>query len=120
MLQINCKIMKYESNNFQFEAEMPWEPAGEGVVRQIMAHNDDLMMVKVKFETGAVGTPHTHPHSQATYVASGVFEFTTDGETKTVRPGDGVYMKPGILHGCKCLEAGVVIDTFSPVREDFL
>ena len=99
--------MKYESNNFQFEAEMPWESAGEGIVRQIMGYNDNLMMVKVKFETGAIGTPHTHPHTQTTYVASGVFEFTTDGETKIVRPGDGVYMKPGILHGCICLERSV-------------
>ena len=57
--------MKYESNNFQFEAEMPWESAGEGIVRQIMGYNDNLMMVKVKFETGAIGTPHTHPHTQA-------------------------------------------------------
>ena len=112
--------MKYESNNFQFEAEMLWESAGEGIVRQIMGYNDNLMMVKVKFETGAIGTPHTHPHTQTTYVASGVFEFTTDGETMIVRPGDGVYMKPGILHGCICLEAGVLIDTFSPMREDFL
>ena len=62
-----------ESNNFQYEGEMKWENAGAGVVRQIMAYNDDLMMVKVKFETGAVGSPHTHPHTQATYVASGVF-----------------------------------------------
>lgn len=112
--------MIYESNNFQYEAKIAWEPAGEGVVRQIMAYNDDLMMVKVKFETGAVGTPHTHPHTQATYVASGVFEFTTDGETQIVRAGDGVYMKPGVQHGCKCLEAGVLIDTFSPMRKDFL
>ena len=37
--------MKYESNNFQFEAEMPWEAAGEGIVRQIMGYNDNLMMV---------------------------------------------------------------------------
>ena len=109
-----------ESNNFQYESEMKWENAGAGVVRQIMAYNDDLMMVKVKFETGAVGTPHTHPHTQATYVASGVFEVTTDGETKIVHPGDGIYMKPGVLHGCRCLEAGVLIDTFSPIRKDFL
>ena len=109
-----------ESNNFQYESEMKWENAGAGVVRQIMAYNDDLMMVKVKFETGAVGTPHTHPHTQATYVASGVFEFTTDGETKIGHPGDGIYMKPGVLHGCRCLEAGVLIDTFSPIRKDFL
>ena len=101
--------MKYESNNFQFEAEMPWESAGEGIVRQIMGYNDNLMMVKVKFETGAIGTPHTHPHTQTTYVASGVFEFTTDGETKIVRPGDGVYMKPGIL-GSWCSDRHVQSD----------
>ena len=112
--------MKTKSADFIIGPETPWENAGEGVVRQIMAYNDDLMMVKVKFETGAVGTPHTHPHTQATYVASGVFEFTTDGETKIVHPGDGIYMKPGVLHGCRCLEAGVLIDTFSPIRKDFL
>ena len=99
---------------------MPWEPAGEGVTRQIMGYNDNMMMVKVKFEKGAAGTPHTHPHTQTTYVASGVFEFTTDGETRIVRAGDGVYMKPGAEHGCVCLEAGILIDTFSPIRQDFL
>lgn len=113
-------MAKRESANFQFEKELKWEYPSEGVSRQIMAYNDGLMMVKVKFETGAIGTPHTHPHTQATYVAGGVFEFTTDGETKTVKTGDGVYMKPGVLHGCKCLEEGILIDTFAPVREDFL
>lgn len=112
--------MKSQSNNFQFEKEIEWQEAGKGVVRQIMAYNDDLMVVKVKFETGAIGAPHTHPHTQATYVASGVFEFTTNGETKIIRTGDGVYMEPGVLHGCKCLEGGLLIDTFSPMRKDFL
>lgn len=112
--------MQRESNNFQFEKEIAWQYPDNGVSRQIMGYNDDIMMVKVKFETGAVGTPHTHPHSQTTYVVSGVFEFTTDGETKTVKAGDGVYMKPDVLHGCKCIEAGILIDTFSPMRADFL
>lgn len=112
--------MEKESVSFQFDKEMKWEQAGERVVRQIMGYNDDVMMVKVKFETGSVGTPHTHPHTQVTYVASGLFEFTVGGETKVVGVGDGVYMKPNVLHGCKCLEAGVLIDTFSPMRRDFL
>ena len=103
--------MNHESANFQFEKEIGWQDLGGGVQRQ---------MVKVKFEAGAVGAPHTHPHTQVTYVASGVFKFTTDGETKVIRTGDGVYMKSGVLHGCECVEAGVLIDTFNPVREDFL
>lgn len=112
--------MKYESQNFQYNSEMPWQDLGGGVSRQMMGYNDQIMMVKVKFETGAVGSMHTHPHTQATYVESGKFEFTTDGETRIVSQGDGVYMKPNTLHGCTCLEAGVLIDTFAPIREDFL
>lgn len=112
--------MQRESTSFQFEKEISWEYPGTGISRQIMAYNDHIMQVKVKFETGAIGTPHTHPHSQATYVASGAFEFTVGGETKIVKTGDGVYMQPDVLHGCKCLEAGLLIDTFAPMREDFL
>ncbi|MCD7901094.1 MAG: cupin domain-containing protein [Bacteroides sp.] len=112
--------MKKESLNFLFENEIKWEYPSEGVSRQIMGYNDDMMMVKVKFDTGAIGTQHKHPHTQTTYVVSGIFEFTTDGETKIVRPGDGVYMKPGVMHGCVCVEEGILIDTFAPIREDFL
>lgn len=112
--------MQKESARFQFEDRIVWQYPDKGVSRQVMAYNDTIMMVKVKFETGATGTPHTHPHSQATYVVSGVFEFTTDGETRTVRTGDGVYVRPNTPHGCKCIESGLLIDTFSPMRADFL
>ena len=76
--------MKQESDSFQFENTTEWESAGVGVIRQIMAYNKNMMMVKVKFETGAEGAPHTHPHTQATYVVSGIFEFTVGGETEIV------------------------------------
>ena len=78
------------------------------------------MLVKVKFEKGAVGTPHEHFHSQSTYVASGVFEFRVGDETVIVKAGDGIYMEPDIIHGAVCIEAGILIDTFSPMRADFL
>ena len=58
--------------------------------------------------------------SQATYVASGKFELNIGGETRILEAGDGYYVAPDELHGCVCLEAGVLIDTFSPVRADFL
>lgn len=112
--------MKTRSSNFQIESETVWEKAGEGIERQIMGYDGQLMMVKVKFEKGAVGTAHEHFHSQATFVVSGRFEFHTEGESKIVKAGDGIYMAPDVLHGCTCLEAGVLIDTFSPMRLDFL
>ena len=78
------------------------------------------MMVKVVFEEGAVGTMHEHYHSQATYVASGKFELTIGEEKRILEAGDGYYVAPDVLHGCMCLEAGILIDTFSPMRADFL
>ncbi|MDR3119526.1 MAG: cupin domain-containing protein [Mediterranea sp.] len=112
--------MKTRSETFLYENQIPWEPAGESVVRQVMGYDGQVMLVKVKFEKGAVGTAHTHYHTQTTYVASGKFEFTVDGERKTVSTGDGIYIEPDVLHECVCLEAGILIDCFSPMRADFL
>lgn len=113
-------IKKTRSEVFLFESQKEWEPAGEGVVRQIMGYDGQIMLVKVKFKKGAVGTPHSHYHTQNTYVASGKFEFTVNGVKKVVSAGDGIYIEPDVVHGCKCLEAGVLIDCFSPMRADFL
>lgn len=109
------------SEKFMFEAQTPWEQTSDkGVVRQVMGYNGTVMMVKVKFEKGAVGAAHAHYHTQVTYVAAGKFEFTIGGETKIVSAGDALYMAPDVKHGCKCLEAGLLIDCFSPMRETFL
>ena len=108
------------SSTFVMEQEQEWQPAGDGVTRQILGYDGRVMLVKVKFEKGAVGTPHAHPHTQTTYVASGKFEFTVGDEIKVVGPGDGIYMAPDILHGCVCLEPGVLVDCFAPMRADFL
>ena len=112
--------MKTRSDIWQIEKEMEWEPVGNGVSRQIMGYDGQLMMVKVKFEKGGVGTVHTHYHTQVTYVVSGKFELTIGDERKIIEAGDGYYVAPDVAHGCVCLEEGVLIDTFSPMRQDFL
>ncbi len=108
------------NGNFIFESDTECEVVGEGVSRQILGFDQKIMTVKVKFEKGSVGCVHKHPHVQTTYVASGVFEFQIGEESKIVKTGDGLYMEPNLQHGVKCIEAGVLIDTFSPAREDFL
>ena len=110
--------MKTCSETFQFEKDL--ENPAPGVNRQIMAYDGQLMMVKVKFDKGAIGSMHEHYHSQATYVVSGKFELTIGDKKEILSAGDGYYVAPDELHGCVCLEAGILIDTFSPVRADFL
>ena len=111
---------KTRSEVFMYEKDLPWEPAGENVTRQILGYDGQITMVKVKFEKGSVGTLHKHYHTQVSYVVSGKFEFTIDGKTKIVSAGDALYMEPDVLHGCVCLEAGVLIDCFTPMRADYL
>ena len=113
-------MKKTRSNTFILENEKAWELAGEGVVRQILGYDGQVMLVKVKFEQGAVGTPHTDNHTQTSYVASGKFEFTVHGEKQSVSAGHGVYIEPDAEHGCTCLEVGILIDCFSPMRAVFL
>jgi quercetin dioxygenase-like cupin family protein len=100
--------------------EVEWEEVAPGMKRKIMAHDERLMLVKVEFEKNGVGALHQHPHTQITYVERGLFEVEISGEKKVLGSGDVFYVPPNALHGAVCLEAGVLIDVFSPMREDFL
>ena len=101
-------------------SEIPWEEVDKGIKRKIMAYDDKLMVVKVEFEKGGIGVLHQHYHSQITLVESGSFEVQINGEKKILAAGDAFYIPPNVLHGAICLEAGVLIDVFSPMREDFI
>lgn len=103
-----------------FQSATAQQPAGEGIVRQIMGYDESLMLVRVTFETGAVSPQHAHPHAQSTYVVSGKFNVVIGSGEKLLSAGDGFYIPPHIMHGATCLEAGTLIDSFSPYREDFM
>jgi quercetin dioxygenase-like cupin family protein len=109
-----------QSNLFQFENTTDWQTVGDGVQRQIFGYDDKLMMVKVKFAKGSCGTLHNHAHSQVSYVESGAFEMTLGETVKIIRTGDGYYVPPFTVHGCVCLEDGMLIDAFNPARWDLL
>ena len=112
--------MKRMSKIFNKAEEIQWEDLGGGVKRQILGWDNQIMMVKIAFEKGAIGAPHQHFQTQTTYCLSGRFEFTVDGEKKVIQEGDGIYISPNLVHGAVCIEEGMLIDVFSPVREDFL
>ena len=109
-----------QSLKFLYAQFTPWADLGNGVRRQIMGYNNNIMMAKIEFKQDAVGALHHHPHSQSTYVVSGIFELTIGDETRIIKPGDGFFAAPDIKHGVVCIEEGVLLDAFSPVREDFL
>ena len=95
-------------------------PLDGGMDRRILAFNDSLMAVEVGFETGSEGAPHTHPHTQLSYVLSGSFRYAVEDESVILNPGDSIVVPGGLIHGTVCLEAGTLLDVFTPCREDFL
>ncbi|PIB25574.1 cupin [Amylibacter kogurei] len=97
-----------------------WMTSGPGAQRRILCQDKDLMMVEFRFEKDGEGLPHNHPHTQTTYVSSGKFEFTVAGVTKILGPGDGMLIPSNAVHSCVCLEAGVLLDSFTPRRDDFM
>lgn len=105
---------------FQLNDTIAWQDLGNGIQRKVLGYNANLMLVKVKFEKNAIGVMHQHEHTQSSFVESGKFELTIGGQTRRLKEGDGYFVPPHVLHGCICLEPGILIDAFSPAREDFI
>lgn len=105
---------------FVDSSSVQWTWLAEGVERQILSYGPDLMLVRVRFQPGAVGAIHNHPHRQATYVAHGSFEVTVGDMVRTLNEGDTFFAPADVPHGVKALESGMLIDCFTPMRADFL
>jgi quercetin dioxygenase-like cupin family protein len=101
-------------------SDAAWQDMGGGVRRQILGVGVDLMLVRVDFVAGAVGPVHHHPHRQVTYVAQGTFDVTVGDDKKRLVTGDSFVAAADVPHGVAAIDAGTLIDCFTPVREDFL
>ena len=106
--------------SFVTDESLEWEVVAVGVKRKIVTYDERIMMVKVAFEKGGVGTLHQHYHTQLTYVAKGAFEVEINGKKQVLKEGDVFHVEPDLIHGAVCVEDGMLIDVFSPMREDFI
>ncbi|HEV7251711.1 MAG TPA: cupin domain-containing protein [Mesorhizobium sp.] len=105
---------------FATAGEGEWVVTPDGNRRRVILHTPELMLVEFAFEKGGVGALHSHPHVQASFVAAGRFEVTVGGQTRVLAAGDSFIAPSGVVHGVKALEAGRLIDSFTPHRADFL
>ncbi len=97
-----------------------WMTSGPGAKRRILCTDEILMLVEFSFETDGNADPHHHMHTQSTFVTKGKFQFTVGGETRILEPGDNLIIPSNTVHSCVCLEAGTLVDSFSPPRQDFM
>jgi quercetin dioxygenase-like cupin family protein len=90
-----------------------------GMMRQVLAWNPHLMLVRHNFAEGWKGKRHSHPHHQLVYVVSGRIRFEADGKTWEMHAGDSVVVEGGVEHEASAFEASEVLDIFTPFRQDY-
>lgn len=101
------------------DADVEWQDMPGDTRRKILVYEPQMLMMRNSFRSGQEGPLHSHPHVQASYVTSGRFAITIDGETRDLGPGDSFLVRSGLMHAARCLEAGEIIEVFTPIREDF-
>ena len=100
--------------------DIPVEHPAEGIERQMVV-GERIMIVRFRFVPFLVTPEHTHMHEQMSLVVSGRVRFFVEGEERMASPGDVLHFPPNCLHGATMMDEEVVlIDIFSPIREDFL
>lgn len=91
-----------------------------GVVRRRLASGERLTLVEIRIEAGSNVPEHTHPHEQAGHVAAGRVFARIDGQEFHLDAGASYLIPGGAVHYVEAIDAAVLIEAFSPVREDFV
>ncbi len=92
----------------------------EGIRRRTLAHGDRTVICEFSFKKGAVVPSHSHIFEQTGYLISGKLLFTINGDEREVNPGDGWCIRANVEHSALVPEDTVLVEVFSPVREDYL
>lgn len=108
-----------ELERFRADTAATFSPE-PGLRRSVLAYNPRMMLVEHRMDPGWAGARHSHPHDQAVYVVSGHLRFSCGTESFDVRAGDSFIVRGGMEHQAWALEASVVLDVFTPAREDYL
>jgi quercetin dioxygenase-like cupin family protein len=102
------------------QPDNPWVDIVPGVRRQTITSGTTMYQMRARLDAGSVLPIHQHPQEQITHVISGRLRMIVNGEAQEIGSGESVYIAGNTPHGVETLEDTLVIDTFSPPRDDYL
>lgn len=105
---------------FQEHSDNGFENMFEGIDRKTLAYGEKTLMTEFRLKKGGILPRHSHPHEQTGYLVSGRVNVHAGGETFEAEPGDSWSIAGDLEHGAEPLEDSIVVEVFSPVREDYL
>ena len=91
-----------------------------GLTRRVLAYNDKLFLAEHQMVKGWAGAVHSHPHDQVVYIVRGHLKVDCQGKSFELRAGDTFVVRGGVQHGASAIEDSLVIDVFTPCREDYI
>jgi quercetin dioxygenase-like cupin family protein len=93
----------------------------DGAERRVLSYGGRLMLVQFSFKAGVTSFEHSHPHEQIGYVVSGEIDVVIEGAgTRRLTSGGSYYVPCNVKHYIKTFVPTVLVDAFTPVRDDFL
>ena len=106
--------MFYKKNDEEYQMPM------EGVQLKTLVYGEKTSLCEFRLKKGKAIPSHKHPHEQIGYLVSGQMKLIIGDETFDVEPGDSWCIPGDVEHTGECLKDSVVVEVFSPVREDYL
>src|SRR3712207_3421747 len=97
-----------------------WITMFPGIRRRTIAVGERMMQMLVALDAGSHVPEHQHPHEQLTHVLRGRLRFSVAGATQELEAGQSLCIPGAVPHAADVLEDTLVIDTFSPPREELL
>lgn len=112
--------MVVEMNVFAHANEVTAKKVKEGIEMRVLVWSGKLMMTHVTFKKGSVGDLHSHPHEQISYIVEGEFLYKVGEEEYHMKAGGAIYVPSNVKHQVEALTDGILLDVFTPIREDYL
>lgn len=97
----------------------PVEQLSAGIGRQ-MVHTEHLTVARVHLAEGVVVPRHEHANEQVANVITGRLRFLVGDDDVVVGAGESIAIPAHVPHEVVALTDALVIDVFSPRREDWI
>jgi quercetin dioxygenase-like cupin family protein len=100
--------------------EHPWIDIVPGIRRRTIAHGASMYQMMAKLDAGSLMPEHKHPQEQIVHILEGRMKLIVSGVPHELKGGESYYLAANVPHGVETMEDTMVLDTFSPPRDDYL
>jgi quercetin dioxygenase-like cupin family protein len=87
--------------------------------RQVI-HGETMTVVRAHLKKGCVVAEHSHPNEQVSMIERGALKFTLGGNDHVVKTGEVMRIAPNLVHSAQAVEDCVMVEIFSPRRQDWI